>query len=506
MTGIVFCDVEGILLLDSFPRLVLREARAMGKLSLAQELQMAVLGGMAARFRGKSLGRRLQTLAMVRSIAGSRVNEVNQVLDQALPQVLAACKPEMLARLEAHRRDGYELVLLSAGLHAGIVKLAEALGGRGEGTRLRIRGGRYTGRTAGGVCQGQRKAARVLAVAREIGADPSDCLAYGDTESDIPFLSLLGHPSAVDPDSTLGQYASQLGWPVLLFPNGSETSGSGQTGNASTSPPADDVAEPVALDSLEQAAEAALVRFVTPRRAELRPREVEALQTGSSLVFGNGLVGTRWGAGPTVLLVHGWEGRGTSLMAFIQPLVDRGFRVVALDGPGHGDSPGETTDPMDFARHLTQVGQELEPLAGIVAHSMGAASTALAIRSGLQVEKVVLLAGPSSFSGVLERYAQVTRLPEPVAQRFYALMAQRVGAAAEAITVAEVCRDFTVPALIFHDPEDAEVPFRDAQDVADAWPGARLRVVTGRGHRRILFAPQVVEEAVDFLAGARVEA
>jgi pimeloyl-ACP methyl ester carboxylesterase len=137
---------------------------------------------------------------------------------------------------------------------------------------------------------------------------------------------------------------------------------------------------------------------------------------------------------------------------------------------------------------------------------MGAASTALAIRSGLQVEKVVLLAGPSSFSGVLERYVQVTRLPEPVAQRFYALMAQRVGAAAEAITVAEVCRDFTVPALIFHDPEDAEVPFSDAQEVAAAWPGARLRVVTGPGHRRILFAPQVVEEAVDFLAGARVEA
>jgi pimeloyl-ACP methyl ester carboxylesterase len=259
------------------------------------------------------------------------------------------------------------------------------------------------------------------------------------------------------------------------------------------------------LDDQEQAAEAALVRFVTPRRIGLRPREVEVLQTGSSLVFGNGLVGTRWGGGPTVLLVHGWEGRGTSLMAFIQPLVDRGFQVVALDGPGHGESPGETTDPMDFARHLTEVGDELGPLAGIVAHSMGAASTALAIRRGLQVEKVVLLAGPSSLFGVLERYVQLTGLPVPVAQRFYALMARRVGATEQALTVAEVCRDFTVPALIFHDPEDPEVPFSDALEVAAAWPGARLRVVTGPGHRRILFAPQVVEEAVDFLAGVRVE-
>jgi pimeloyl-ACP methyl ester carboxylesterase len=325
-------------------------------------------------------------------------------------------------------------------------------------------------------------------------------VAYGDTESDISFLSLVGHPAAVDPDSTLGQHASQLGWPVLLF-----ASAGNPTDRASTSQPEDDVAESVESADLEQAAQAAVASFVTPSRTELRPREVEVLRTGSSMVFGNGLVGTRWGAGPTVLLVHGWEGRGTSLMAFIQPLVDRGFQVVALDGPAHGDSPGQTTDPMDYALHLTQVGQELGPLAGIVAHSMGVASTALAIRRGLRVEKVVLLAGPSSLFGVLGRYVQFTGLPEPVARRFYALMEERVGATEEAMTVAEVCRDFTVPALIFHDPEDAEVPFSDAQEVAAAWPGARLRVVTGTGHRKILFTPQVVEEAVDFLAGARVE-
>jgi HAD superfamily hydrolase (TIGR01490 family) len=529
MTRIVFCDVEGTLLLDSFPRIVLQEARALGRLSLAQKLQVAVLGSMAVWFRGKSLGRRLQTLAMVRSIAGSRVDDVDQVLDQALPHVVAACKPQMLARLEAHRRDGYELVLLSAGLHAGIEKLAQALGGRGEGTRLRVRAGRYTGRTAGGVCQGQGKAKRAVEVIQERNADPADCLAYGDTASDIPFLSLLGFPVAVDPDTALRIYASQNGWPVLRFTSDGHEPGAGVISSEPAAggdgepaaansnlelpaaegegmlPAAEGDGEPAAgADDVEQAAQAALLAFVTPRRTELRSRESEILQTGFPMVFRNGLVGTRWGAGPTVLLVHGWEGRGTSLMAFIQPLVERGFQVVALDGPGHGDSPGETTDPMDFALHLTQVGQDLGPLAGIVAHSMGAASTALAIRQGLPVEKVVLLAGPSSLFGVLERYVQFTGVPEPVAQRFYALMAERVGAQRDAMTVAEVCRDFTVPALIFHDPQDAEVPFSDALEVAAAWPGARLRVVTGSGHRRILFAPDVVKEAVDFLAGARV--
>ena len=47
-----------------------------------------------------------------------------------------------------------------------------------------------------------------------------------------------------------------------------------------------------------------------------------------------------WGAGPSVLLVHGWEGRGAQLGALVDPLVAAGYRVVALDGPAHGDSPG----------------------------------------------------------------------------------------------------------------------------------------------------------------------
>ena len=40
-----------------------------------------------------------------------------------------------------------------------------------------------------------------------------------------------------------------------------------------------------------------------------------------------------WGSGPTVLLVHGWEGRGSQLSAFAPALVKAGFRVVAVDMP-----------------------------------------------------------------------------------------------------------------------------------------------------------------------------
>src|SRR6478672_7473873 len=138
---------------------------------------------------------------------------------------------------------------------------------------------------------------------------------------------------------------------------------------------------------IETQARAALELFMTPRR--LAPREWEAalLRRGTPLTFGNGLVARSFGAGPRVLLVHGWEGRGMNLGMFIAPLNAAGYQVIALDGPAHGKSPGEQTNPVDFAHGLLGAGQELGPLAGVIAHSMGAASTALALRQGLDAER-----------------------------------------------------------------------------------------------------------------------
>ena len=50
--------------------------------------------------------------------------------------------------------------------------------------------------------------------------------------------------------------------------------------------------------------------------------------------------GSGEGEAPTALLVHGWEGRGTQLGRFVDPLRAAGFTVVAFDHVGHGDSDG----------------------------------------------------------------------------------------------------------------------------------------------------------------------
>ncbi len=250
----------------------------------------------------------------------------------------------------------------------------------------------------------------------------------------------------------------------------------------------------------------ALRLFSTPRRHPRPPREAETLASGTPLRLSSGLAATAWGEGPTVLLVHGWEGRGSQLGAFVAPLVAAGHRVIVLDGPAHGDSPGERTNAVLFAKALLAVDREAGPFAAIVAHSFGAATSTLALTRGLRAARMVAIASPSALTKVVQRFHQMIGLPERAARQFHDLLKRRAGVSVEELDIARLSSRLTIPALVFHDPADAEVPFTEGRAIAAAWPGARLRVVQGAGHRRILRTPEVIAETVDFVMGERVVA
>ncbi len=249
-------------------------------------------------------------------------------------------------------------------------------------------------------------------------------------------------------------------------------------------------------------------RFLSPRRYRHTDRERDLVRTGTPLRIpfrGLDLSATAWGQGPTVLLVHGWAGRGAQLGAFVKPLVEKGLRVVAIDGPAHGASPGRRTNLIEFADALIAAWGAVGPVYGIIAHSFGGTATAVALDRGLQARRVVLIASPSSPREVLGRFATFLGLPKRVVKRFSALIEKEVGVSMDELVMAHIAPRLQVPVLIFHDPADRDVPFDDGVAIAQAWPGAQLRAVEGRGHRRILRAKEVVQEAVTFLTGAEPE-
>jgi pimeloyl-ACP methyl ester carboxylesterase len=118
----------------------------------------------------------------------------------------------------------------------------------------------------------------------------------------------------------------------------------------------------------------------------------------------------------------------------------------------------------------------------------------------------VFIAGPASVPDVVKRFAAMMGLPRRVEALLYGTVAAKVGRSAEELDLLEMAGGLTIPTLLFHDVDDAEVPYQDALALAAAWPAATLRTVTGLGHRRILRDPAVVAEAVAFVTTGRLAA
>lgn len=256
-------------------------------------------------------------------------------------------------------------------------------------------------------------------------------------------------------------------------------------------------------------ADLALRIFTTPRRFERPAREVDLLATGHRSSVEVALTAPhargahrrvatwRWGSGPTVLLVHGWEGRGGQLGAFVQPLVDAGLSVVAFDAVAHGDSGGRRLYLSDMADVVAAVARTLPDLHAIVAHSFGCAATMLAYhRHGLDVPRNVFVAPNAVIERVISRFHAMMALDPAAARAFDAALEAAAGVPLAALATSALTAGRDAGLLVIHDEGDQDVPFVDGQALAAAWNGARFVPTTGLGHRRILRDPAVVRAVV----------
>ncbi len=242
--------------------------------------------------------------------------------------------------------------------------------------------------------------------------------------------------------------------------------------------------------------------FLTPPRQARTRKEREILARGRfrNILFGNSRLATwRWGEGPAVLLVHGWGGHAGRLSRFVAPLTEAGFSVIAFDAPGHGASEGRRCSVSDFIGAVLAVAEDSENVVGLIGHSLGAAACVLAMRGGLRVRAVVLLAPLSDPEKYAGRFASICRMPGPVCDSMKIRLAARHGVAWEKLRVVEPAPSTPGPLLIFHDRRDAKVPLGDGRAIAASWPGACLVTTQGLGHHKILRSAEVIGRTVSFL-------
>ncbi len=156
--------------------------------------------------------------AVLGGIAGISVETLEEVARAVVPRLESRVRPESRSLIDMHREAGRDTWIVSASPHAIVERLAHILGMTGGiGTRGTVVDGHLTDQIDGPFVHGEGKATAVQSVIVERGYHAEACYAYSDSVSDLPMLELVGHPVAVNPDSSLETVARQRGWPLVIF-------------------------------------------------------------------------------------------------------------------------------------------------------------------------------------------------------------------------------------------------------------------------------------------------
>lgn len=152
-------------------------------------------------------------------IAGASREEMQSLMQKVWEkEIQRKVWPEMVDIVQHHLSQGREVWLLTASPQELGELIAKNIGATGAlGTVVDHKDGIMTGKLVGPPLHGieKAKAARKLAKQRHLSLRRS--WAYSDSRNDLPLLTLVKHPVAVNPDKILKRHARLANWQILNF-------------------------------------------------------------------------------------------------------------------------------------------------------------------------------------------------------------------------------------------------------------------------------------------------
>lgn len=152
-------------------------------------------------------------------VEGHRVEDLASLTDEVYEKHISPkLWPETVRLAREHMEKGHEVWLVTATpVEIGEV-IAQRLGLTGAlGTLIERKDGFLTGRLVGKPLHGRAKRKAVKKLAEERNLSLRRSYAYSDSANDLPLLTAVGHPVAVNPDKMLTKHAKAAGWPIYDF-------------------------------------------------------------------------------------------------------------------------------------------------------------------------------------------------------------------------------------------------------------------------------------------------
>lgn len=253
-----------------------------------------------------------------------------------------------------------------------------------------------------------------------------------------------------------------------------------------------------------RARESARRLLMTPRLSNKPLRELNDLPNPEALPLMSGGMLYSWhGGDKTAVFLHGWEGNYLQFQPLFRKLFNKGWTVHSIAAPGHKGAEKSESHPIKFLDSLQEVAKRLDGIDLLVGHSMGAGVSAAlgadAANSTLKLpKKMVLIAPPSSFQNVLQRFCRFIGLPGSHQQDFINYVSDYVKRPVDELDLLAAGHQITAKTLVIHDYADKEIPHSEGHALAKVIPAGECMSTVGLGHRRILKGQIVIARIVEF--------
>lgn len=222
------------------------------------------------------------------------------------------------------------------------------------------------------------------------------------------------------------------------------------------------------------------------------PRGISASDTKSS----DGVIRTyEIGKGPAVLFVHGWGGGAHQFFTLMRGLAQCGFRAVAFDQLGHGQSEKKSAtlhQTIATTNHmLDKVRHSRGGLIAVVGHSTGCIAIAAA-RNVLVRDLPLFLISPvfnykQYFLRKLVGLGQNADLVKQYASGF----AKAYRSEFQKLELARNLGKYGDQTLIAHDETDSESAAADSIAFCNRYPMTRLLVTKNYDHEKIISSESI---------------
>ncbi|HMP30351.1 MAG TPA: alpha/beta hydrolase [Saprospiraceae bacterium] len=205
-----------------------------------------------------------------------------------------------------------------------------------------------------------------------------------------------------------------------------------------------------------------------------------------------------YGVGPKILLLHGWESNAARWRPLIRLLHKKGYHVIAMDGPAHGQSGSKKFSADLYAAMADDVVKKLQP-ACVIGHSVGGMAT-LYLATHFEnpsIQSLIVLAASNRWLEVASKFHLALGLNNRIIENFEDVFQKNYHMPQSYFNADNWVKKLNIPGLVIHDKDDEVNEVKDGRRIHENWKNSTYIETKGYGHS--MQSKEVYQYIVSFL-------